>query len=227
MDREILKTENLSCSYQAGTSGKNVLGGVNISLRAGDVASLKGPSGSGKTTLLWALASMIPAESGKIFLDGLEMSGVSPFEWRSMVALVNQKHTMLSGTVRDNLLAGFSLKVKKGRAPIPSDDELRAGMDSLGLGEINLGEDSSKISIGQAARVAFLRTLLLKPRALLLDETTAPLDRDSVILLEKKVSDFASSGGCVMVVAHSDEVFRDSKKYYIKNGTVSDRQEVL
>lgn len=218
---EILKTENLECSHESGQGGRKVVSNVNICIRAGDIVSLKGPSGSGKTTLLNALSLMIPVNSGRIYLNGFDSSCMTPEEWRRKVALVNQKHTMLPGTVRENLLASFSLKANRGKNAVPPESELRREMDSLGLSEISLDEDSSKISIGQAARIAFLRSLLMKPDALLLDETTAPLDRASAALLEKRVADFAGSGGCVIVVAHSDEVFRDAKKYFIKNGGVS------
>lgn len=216
---DILRTENLECSQKTENGEKKVFRNVNISLRAGEIVSLKGPSGSGKTTFLNALSMMIPVDSGRMFLKGAEATSISPMEWRSMVALVNQKHTMLAGTIRDNLLAPFTLKVNRGKET-PTDDVLREELNILALSDVSLDDDSSKISIGQAARVAFLRSLLMKPAVLLLDETTAPLDRDSAAALEKRVGAFSDAGGCAIVVAHSDDVFRDAGKYFVRNGTI-------
>jgi putative ABC transport system ATP-binding protein len=103
--------------------------------------------------------------------------------------------------VRDELLAPFGLKVRTGAVP-PDDDALREALDSVGLQDVELDRDATRLSAGQVGRVALIRLLLSRPRVLLLDEPDAALDDDSAQLVGVVVRRFVADGGAALRVRH-------------------------
>jgi len=191
----------------AGDSGDVlVLNGISLELPAGTVTDVVGPSGSGKTTLLRALARLLPDASGTLALDGVSADTIPGPLWRTAVALLPQKPAIVDGSVRDNLLRPWSLKVRHGQTP-PDDAALRAALDRVAL-DAALDRDASRLSVGQQARVALVRTLLTRPRVLLLDEPDAALDELSAAAVSELTRDFAQAGGAVVRVRHhrSDDI---------------------
>lgn len=212
--REILRAERLCCGRTDENGSRATLTDVNFSLSSGEVALLRGPSGSGKTTLLWTLAQMIEPISGEIYLNGRPFSETPDREWRARTGLVIQKCAMIAGNVRDNLLLGYRMRIRRG-SPSPADTVLRAELDTLGLADVSLDDSAANLSTGQTARVAFIRTLISKPDALLLDETTAGLDSSAAALFEKRALDFAAGGGCVLAISHSGEIFKSARRFEV------------
>ncbi len=208
-----------------GDSGDiRVLDGVSLELEAGSVTDVVGPSGSGKTTLLRALARLLPDMSGSLVLDGVSAETIPGPEWRAAVALLPQKPAIVEGTVRDNLLRPWSLKVRHGHAA-PDDAALRAALDRVVL-DAALDRDAARLSVGQQARVALVRTLLTHPRVLLLDEPDAALDELSAAAVSELTREFADKGGAVVRVRHhrSDDIA--DRRLRLAGGTLSSAGEV-
>jgi len=193
----MFSVKNLSISRM----GKVVLESASFELSPGMLLDLNGESGVGKSSILWALAGLIPA-SGEITLDGKACSdGLSPSLWRTMVALVPQKPVMCPGTVMENLLLSWSFKVKAA-ALAPGGTRLREELDSVGLVDVPMDWPAENLSVGQMARVAFLRVFISSPRVLLLDEVSANLDSFSAGLLDDKITTFLKNGNYVVRVRH-------------------------
>jgi putative ABC transport system ATP-binding protein len=167
-----------------------VLDGVSLAVDAGEVVDVVGPSGSGKSTFLRALARLLPGATGSLAVNGTPASAASPQQWRRMVALLPQKPVMLDGCVRDNLLVPWTLGVRRGQ-PRPDDAALAKGLERLGV-DAALDRDASRLSVGQAARIAFLRTLLTDPVVLLLDEPDAALDDVAADALASLMAEFVA-----------------------------------
>ena len=178
-----------------------VLNDVDLVARPGEIVDVIGPSGSGKTTLLRALARLLPGATGALRLGGTDASLIPAAQWRSRVTLLPQVTSLLPGTVRSNLLLPWTLKARHADTP-PSEDSLRAALGHVGLAHIDLDRDASKLSVGQAARIALLRTVLTAPDVLLLDEPDASLDDDSATQVTEMTASFASDGGSVVRVRH-------------------------
>ncbi len=207
-----------------GDSGDiRVLDGVSLELEAGSVTDVVGPSGSGKTTLLRALARLLPDMSGSLVLDGVPAETIPGPEWRAAVALLPQKPAIVEGTVRDNLLRPWSLKVRHGHVA-PDDPALRAALDRVVL-DAALDRDAARLSVGQQARVALVRTLLTHPRVLLLDEPDAALDELSAAAVSELTREFADKGGAVVRVRHhrSDDIA--DRRLRLAGGTLSSAGE--
>jgi putative ABC transport system ATP-binding protein len=200
---------------------RRVLDGVGGALRAGGIASLEGPSGAGKSTLLSALALMLPADADDILLDGESFRNTTPALWRRRVALVLQKPIMAPGSVRDNLTLPFALKLFKNKPP--GDAELRRECDALGLEDVELDRAAADISVGQAARVSFLRTLLTQPRALLLDEPAASLDADSTELLFARLEKYIKEQNATAIaVMHVPGLLRATRALRLRDGKLTE-----
>jgi len=144
-------------------------------LTEGDVLAVRGPSGSGKSTLLKMLARLLAPDTGNILYRGRDYTMISPQEWRRKIQYLAQKPVMFEGSVEQNLLLPFSLAVI---ARDLSYDWVQADkyMRELGLSTEMLSQEATTLSGGEAARIALIRSLLINPEILLLDEPTAYLD---------------------------------------------------
>jgi putative ABC transport system ATP-binding protein len=216
----LLEASGLTITRPGDTGPVTIVSDASLSLREGTLTDIVGPSGSGKTTLLLALARLLPDVRGDLTLEGKPASQWSPQVWRTRVALLPQTSAMAPGTVADNLLLPYTLKVRShGEAPsaapsAPTADALRAALDRVGLADIAPDRTSARLSVGQASRVALLRVLLTAPAVLLLDEPDAALDDESAAQVAAMTAEFVSGGGAVVRVRHlrsdagADALFR-------------------
>lgn len=198
-----------------------MLDGVSLALPSSAIVDVKGASGSGKTTLLLALARLLPAYEGELALEGRPAEEWPPGRWRAAVALLPQKPALVPGTVADNLLLPFRLRIRRD-APQPSAEELRGGMDALGLDDVGLDRDSARLSAGQQSRVALARVLLTRPRVLLLDEPDAALDDPAAQAVERAVERFTETGGAVVRVRHARAGGRSDRTYLLRGGRLEE-----
>ena len=147
---------------------------VSGSVASGNVLVVQGYSGSGKTTLLRILARLQHCNGGEVYLEGKNWLHIPGTAWRADVHYLAQKPALFDGTVAGNLFKPFETKLlcKKG----PDHDKARAYMKKLLLEEGLWNQDARTLSGGEAARLAFVRALLIQPKVMLLDEPTAGMN---------------------------------------------------
>ena len=220
----LLQAHDLIVVLPGDSGDVRVLDGVSFGLEAGTVVDVTGPSGSGKTTLLRALARLLPDASGSLLLDGIPAEQIAATAWRADVALLPQKPAIVAGSVRDNLLLPWSLKVLHGHAA-PDEAVLRAALDRVEL-DAALDRDAARLSVGQQARVALVRTLLTAPRVLLLDEPDAALDELSSAAVGGLTREFAEKGGGVVRVRHHRTDNIAHRRLRLAGGTLVEAGEV-
>lgn len=154
-----------------------------FALSAGEIVTLEGHSGAGKSLFLRSLVGLEPVD---------ESSRLSPArswpELRRRIQLVPQHPILAVGTVREALLEGFRWR-SSGTAQSPNEAVMGLELSALGFAEpgLLLERPASTLSGGERTRVALLRSLLLNPKVLLLDETTAPLDLGTTLLFEARL----------------------------------------
>ena len=183
--------------------GDNViLDDLSLSVNKGEVVVLIGPSGCGKSTLLRCLNGLEPIQGGTVSLHGepVEYGKSSLTKIRQKIGMVFQNYDLFPHmTVMDNILLA-PLKVQK-----RSKDEARAEALTL-LERVGLKEKAdaypSELSGGQKQRVAIVRSLIIHPDIILLDEITAALDPEMVHEVLNVVLDLAKSGTTMMIVTH-------------------------
>ena len=205
---EILQLKNIRKSFPDGEGGlRTVLDSVSLTLEEGEFLAVTGPSGSGKTTLLKIAGTLLEPDSGKVIIDGTEVTpGTDTSSLRNRkIGFVFQDHRLLPQlTVLQNVL----LPALAGNESVPSEtiayaEELLryAGIESLS------GKYPGMISGGEAGRAALCRALVMKPRLILADEPTGQLDHGNALkiagMLGRMSKDFKAG---VVMVTHSDEV---------------------
>ena len=161
----------------AGYGDVDVLAGVDLVVRAGEVAVLLGPNGAGKSTLLRAVAGLLPVRRGSVRIDGVDISGLDRRALARLVALVPQVvHAAVGFTVREVVAMGRSPHQGAWLAASAADHRAVAhALDACGLAEL-ADRRADQLSGGEAKRVAIARALAQGARVLLLDEAGAHLD---------------------------------------------------
>lgn len=152
----------------------NIINGMTGFITKGKITTLVGPSGAGKTTIFRLLNGLISPSKGEIYILGKNILEYEPTDLRRTVGLALQSAPMLSGTVFDNLAIPKKLKGEN-----LSESEAKKLLTSVGLAEEILMRDVHDLSGGQKQRVSIARTLVNRPKILLLDEITSALDRVS------------------------------------------------
>ncbi|EEB36897.1 ABC transporter, ATP-binding protein [Anaerococcus hydrogenalis DSM 7454] len=173
---EIVRTENLSKTYGSGENVVRAIDDVNLKIEKGEFIAIVGPSGSGKSTLLHLLGGVDNPSSGKIFIDGNDISKYSSKELayfrRRKVGLIYQFYNLIPNlTVRHNIELPLKLDKRK-----INQDEFSDIVKKLGI-ENKLDSFPSELSGGQQQRVAIARSLIYNPSIILADEPTGNLDR--------------------------------------------------
>lgn len=175
---EIVRVENLSKTYGSGENLVRAIDDVNLKIEKGEFIAIVGPSGSGKSTLLHLLGGVDNPSSGKIFIDGNDISKYTSKELalfrRRKVGLIYQFYNLIPNlTVRHNIELPLKLDKRK-----INDEVLLDIVRKLGI-ENKLDSFPSELSGGQQQRVAIARSLIYSPSLVLADEPTGNLDREN------------------------------------------------
>ncbi len=171
----MIELKNVSCRFP----GRVLFESVNLSIRRGEIVLLRGRSGCGKTTFLRILSAFLDPASGLLELDGKPYRAYRYAELRSKVVYLHQTPVLEPGkSVRENLLAPFSLGVHKGKSP-PDEEKILSFLSAFHLDGGLLSRDARDLSVGEQQRAAIVRACLLQPDYLLLDEPIANLDPES------------------------------------------------
>lgn len=181
---------------------------ISGSVDDGEVLVVRGPSGAGKSTLLRILARLQPCLKGEAFLHEESWSQFPGTAWRARVHYLSQRPVLFDGTVRQNLAKPFETDWMKKHKTFDLNlakqlhRELRLSPD---LWE----QDARTLSGGEAARLAFIRALLVDPVVLLLDEPTAALDEKAGEAFYGVLDQWLSAGGrAAVLISHNNDYER-------------------
>ena len=182
--------------------GVEVLRGVSAEIGKGDVVCIIGPSGSGKSTFLRCLNRMEQPDSGKIFLDGVELTAkkVDLDRQRQKMGMVFQQFNLFPNmTVLRNLTLAPTLQKKMPRAE--AEAKAMELLERVGLAD-RAGEYPDRLSGGQKQRIAIVRALCMEPEVMLFDEPTSALDPEMVGEVLDVMKKLAENGMTMAVVTH-------------------------
>ena len=219
---------NVSFGY---SDGKQVLGGIDLSIRAGETVAFVGPSGAGKTTLCSLLPRFYEITGGSICIDGIDIRKMTLASLRSQIGIVQQDVFLFGGTIRENIEYG---RLGASEAEI-WEAARRARLESVIAGmpegmDTVIGERGVKLSGGQKQRMSIARMFLKNPPILILDEATSALDTETERAIQASLSELAS-GRTTLVIAHRLATIRDATRIVVvdKTGIVEtgNHQELL
>ena len=216
-----IRFENVDFAYEA---GKAVLDDVSFDVQPGTVTALVGPSGSGKSTIIGLIAAFHSPGSGRVLVDGVDLSTVRLADYRTQLGVVLQESFLFDGSIEENV--GF------GR-PGASKDEVAAACRIARVDEFAerfeekydtiVGERGVKLSGGQRQRVSIARAILADPRILILDEATSSLDSESEQLIQQGLA-YLMQGRTTFVIAHRLSTIRKADQILvIEDGRVAER----
>jgi ABC-type polar amino acid transport system ATPase subunit len=191
-----------------------VLRGVNLAVRRGEVAVIIGPSGSGKSTFLRCLNGLEPFQSGSVTLDGLCLNGqVRSADWASIhrqvcrrVGMVFQSLNLFPHrTTLQNVMEGpvYVLGLPRREA----EERARRLLERVGMSD-RLSAMPRELSGGQQQRVAIARALAMEPQVILFDEPTSALDPRMTAEVLSVMTDLAADGLTMVVVSHAMQFAR-------------------
>ncbi|MFI3171206.1 MAG: ABC transporter ATP-binding protein [Eubacteriales bacterium] len=191
-----IKFENIVKDYGQNT----VLRGINLEVEKGQLVTLLGPSGCGKSTLLRCLAGLEQVTSGKIYLDGGDITEQAP--QKRNVGMVFQQYSLFPNmTVEQNI--GFGLKMQK----VPSDIVADKVREAIKLVELEGKEKSypANLSGGQQQRVALARSIVMEPKVLLLDEPLSAIDAKLRKSLQSRIREIHEELGLTTIFVTHDQ----------------------
>jgi ATP-binding cassette subfamily C protein CydC len=197
------KLELVGVAARYPDSVEAALQGANLTLKPGQVVVIRGESGAGKSTLANVLLRFLEPAAGEYRINGQDVRGLSIAEVRALVGLIEQQPVIFTGNVRQNLALA---------KPSATDGDLRDALERVGLWhmleareglETFVGESGSRISGGEATRLALARALLANRSVIVLDEPTANLDAATAeATLRELVSAASGEGRAVIVISH-------------------------
>ena len=189
-------------SFRYRIDGQQVLCDVSFDVPAGQMVGIVGPSGSGKSTFAKLVQRLYVPESGRVLIDGIDLSVADPTWLRRQIGVVLQENVLFNRSVRDNIaLADPAMPMERviSAATLAGAHEfileLPEGYDTI------VGERGSTLSGGQRQRIAIARALTTDPRVLIFDEATSALDYESERIIQHNMKEIAK-GRTVLVIAH-------------------------
>jgi len=216
--------EGVCFSYQAdGDDSREILRGIDLEVKRGEILAIVGSSGAGKSTLVHLIPRFFDVTAGRILIDSFDVRDVTLSSLRKQIGIVTQETVLFNDTVRNNIAYGQPQVPQKhveaaARAALAHDFivNLPAGYDTV------IGERGVRLSGGERQRLAIARALLKDAPVLILDEATSALDSESEALVQSALHNLMS-GRTVFVIAHRlSTVRRADRIVVIENGTIAD-----
>lgn len=195
--------------------GPEVLRGVDLDVKSGEVIGVVGRSGSGKSTLTKLVQRLYVPERGRVLVDGIDLALVDATSLRRQIGVVLQDNVLFNRTIRENIALadpGSPLDAVMRAAHLAGAHEFIAdmpeGYDTM------VGEHGSTLSGGQRQRIAIARALMTNPRILIFDEATSALDYESERIIQQNMQAMAH-GRTVIIIAHRLSAVRDANRIVV------------
>lgn len=215
-----VKFDDVTFSYE---QDKTVLEHISFDVKPGESVALVGPTGAGKSTVVSLLSRFYDVDSGKITIDGKDISQATLHSLRSQMGIMLQDSFIFSGTIYDNIRYGrldATEEEIREAAKIVCADEFISEMKDGYMTEVN--ERGSKLSGGQKQLISFARTLLSDPKILVLDEATSSIDARTEKLLQQGLQRLLV-GRTSFIIAHRLSTIKNCDKImYIDNKGIAE-----
>ena len=213
--------ENVTFSYDG---VRDVLRDISFRSEPGTLTALVGSSGSGKSTTIGLVSAFYVPSSGRVLIDGVDLSTVRLDSFRTRLGVVLQESFLFDGTIRENV--AFS-------RPDASEEEIMGACRIARVDEFAesfaekydtvVGERGVKLSGGQRQRISIARAILAEPRILILDEATSSLDSESEQMIQQGLS-YLMQGRTTFVIAHRLSTIRRADQIMVmEQGQIVER----
>ncbi|MEO3761303.1 ABC transporter ATP-binding protein [Mycobacterium sp. B14F4] len=207
--------DDVTFSYHPGTP---VIENVSLVAEPGSTVAIVGPTGAGKTTLVNLLMRFYDVDSGRILVDGVDISTVSRHSLRSRIGMVLQDTWLFGGTIYDNIAYG---------RPDATEDEVIAAAKAAYVDrfvhmlpdgyQTRVSDDGGSISAGEKQLITIARAVLARPRLLILDEATSSVDTRTELLIAQAMGELRRDRTS-FIIAHRLSTIRDADVIVVMEG---------
>lgn len=208
-------------SFRYASNDPLLFNGLNLEVQAGENVAIIGPSGTGKTSLMKIMLGLLPAENGKVEVDGVDIRHLGLRHYRSQIAAVMQDDQLMSGTLAENISffdSQMDMQQVMASARLAGVHEDIAAMQ-MGYNSL-VGDMGSSLSSGQKQRLLLARALYRKPKILFMDEATSHLD----VKLERYVNTAIKQLNMTrIIIAHRPQTIVNAERIMqLHNGQLRD-----
>ncbi len=211
-----LETVEIAKSYR----GRRVVNDVSLTVSRGEIVGLLGPNGAGKTTSFYMVVGLISPDSGKVLLDGRDITHVPMYQRANLgVSYLPQEASVFRKlTVEDNLMAILQTRRMTGRE---RREKMNRLIEEMGLTTVRRSK-GYVLSGGERRRVEIARSLAIDPAFLLLDEPFSGIDPIQVLELQRIILDLRKSGIGILVTDHNvrETLSVTNRAYIINEGKI-------
>jgi lipopolysaccharide export system ATP-binding protein len=211
-----LETIEISKSYR----GRRVVHDVSVKVSRGEIVGLLGPNGAGKTTSFYIVVGLISADSGKVLLDGVDLTNMAMYQRaRHGISYLPQEASVFRKlTVEENLMAILQTRSMPGRQ---RKEKMNYLIDQMGLQTVRRSK-GYVLSGGERRRVEIARSLAIDPAFLLLDEPFSGIDPIQVLELQRIILDLKRDGLGILVTDHNvrETLSVTDRAYIINEGKI-------
>ena len=215
-NKTIIETQDISMTFGKGDAQVQALIDINLAIRYGEFVAIMGPSGSGKSTLMNILGCLLRPVSGRLILDGEDISHLDAYERALLrnekIGFIFQSYNLLP---RTNALRNVILPLMYDRENqydrYEMEERAEAMLKTVGLGE-RLFHNPNELSGGQQQRVAIARALINDPVILIADEPTGNLDSSSGEEILKLIHAMNEKGMTIVLVTHDEAIAEHSER---------------
>lgn len=206
--------KDVDFSYDGSTP---ILEKVSFRVKPGETIALVGPTGAGKTTIVNLISRFYEISSGEIFIDNHNIKHVSIESLRSQMGIMTQDTFLFSGTIKDNIRYGkldaTDEEIFEAAKAVHAHEFIMGFENGY---ETNINERAIKLSVGQKQLIAFARTMLSKPRILILDEATSSIDTKTERLVQQGIASLLK-GRTSFVIAHRLSTIQKADRIFVVN----------
>ncbi|MGF7049512.1 ATP-binding cassette subfamily B protein [Paenibacillus sp. DS2015] len=208
-----LEFRGVGFSYEGRTAKHAVLHNINLIAEPGQTLGIVGVNGAGKSTLVSLIPRFYDVTEGEILIDSINVNNLEPEQLHRQVGMVLQQALLFSGTIRDNIRYGkpeaLQEEVEAAASAAQAHDfimNLQDGYDTM------LGQRGVNLSGGQKQRLAIARTLLMKPKIVILDDCTSAVDLNTDLRIRQSLNNIMQDSTCIIIgqriasIEHADRI---------------------
>ena len=208
--------KDVSFTYDKGTTAETkVLDKVSFRVKPGETIALVGPTGAGKSTIVNLISRFYDVQEGRILIDGMNVKNVALDSLRKQMGVMTQDSFIFHGTIRENIaygnLGATDKEIIEAAKAVSAHDfiiKLKDGYDT------RLKEGGGGLSAGQRQLIALARTMISKPKILILDEATSSIDTATEIMVQKGIETLLK-GRTSFIIAHRLSTIQNADRVFV------------
>ena len=219
--RHSISLKNINFKYN--TSENNILSEINIVVPKNQCIAFVGPSGGGKSTLADIMLRNYQPNAGQVLLDDININEIEESSWRKIITIVDQDCYLFNDSIFNNIKYGFPEANEQDIHLAAKLSNAEAFINKLSDGyETKVGNRGTSLSGGERQRISLARSLIMKPKILILDEATSSLDSISESLIQESLGTIRDDTTLIIIAHRLSTIKKADNIFFIKDGKITE-----